>query len=494
MTRIILLILMLTVHPLFAQKGRWAVKPKYDQVSAFSEGVAAVKSNGKWGYVDSSGRDILPAAYEIAYPFGEETGVLATADNTLVAIVDKTGKLTPIKAKLKIDPRFPTFGDGLLLVSNGRKWGYLNKSGAIAIDCKYISAQPFSEGLAAVLFSEYWYYIASDGSTKVRPSDKREIYWAMGFHGDRAVVLYNNGMGYVDRDGGELSYKFPSMTPPPDAESYKGKSLACSEGVLYFDAKSRATLFVSAKGVETRFIAPETGGDWPEVREAGNSKYGAVVFDNASLAAVSLPSDTFVSVFGNPATLGYTVTNVSSSEIENLEVSINNRKVSVIPSIAPGERQEFTLPLDKTGDEDTETHELRFSLLEYGLTAGEHTASVTVKDQPSIRIDIPVAQVSVEIGQASYTLPVRVVNLSVMPVNKVSVSVGNQNRIVDLGSRESVELQFSIPASVQTVNVIAKPPRTPFVSARKQIIVRRTEQQRELPPDTIVLSKKIITK
>jgi hypothetical protein len=495
MIRNILLILLLTAPPLFAQqRARWVVKPGYDRILAFSEGVAAVNVNGKWGYVSAGGKEILPAAYEMAYPFSEETGVLADEDNTLVAIVDKTGRVTAVKEKLKIDSRFATFSDGLLLVSNGRKWGYLNKSGALAIDCKYAGAQPFSEGLAAVLFSQYWYYIAADGSTKVSPSDRREIYWAMGFHDGRAVVLYKNGMGYIDKDGRELSDKFPPMTPPPDAESYKSESLVCREGVLYFDAKSRATSFVNNKGAVTRFVAQEKDDSLVEIRKAGNSRFGVVAFDDAPVAGISLSADTLVSVFGNPATLGYTVTNVSPSDIENLEIRINNQLMPGTVSVASGEKREFTLPLDKTNDEDTQRVDLRFALSEYGLPIGEYAAGVILKDLPALRIEIPGEPVSVRNGETSYALGIRLVNLSSAPVSQVSVSVGNQNRIVDLRGGESLTLPFNIPVSSQTVSVIARPPRTPFVSASRRITVIRAERPRELPPDTTGLSKQILTR
>ncbi|MDR1500458.1 MAG: WG repeat-containing protein [Tannerellaceae bacterium] len=492
MIRNTVLMLLLATCPLFAE--RWVVKPVYDEIKPFMGGIAPVRAGGKWGYVRSDGTIILPPAYEAAYPFSEGAAALTAAGNALIAIVDERGKLTQIKDKLSIDPRFPTFNDGLLLVSDGRKWGYLNKAGVIAIDCKYAGAQPFSEGLAAVLFSEYWYYIASDGSTRVRPNDKKEIYWAMGFNEGRAVVLYKNGMGYVDMNGNELSYKFPSLTPPPDAASYKGESLICREGVLNFDQKGRATSFVGKNGATARFMAPVAGEEWPKVVAGADSRYGAVAPGDEPLVALSLSSDTFLSVFGNPALITYTVTNISPSGLGSLEVRLDGRTVAVIPALARGESDELSLPLDKTADREAETRDLHFSFLEYGLPAGGHIATLTLRDRPSIRIEIPLEQVILRNGQTSYNLPVRIVNLSSVPVSKVSVSIGNQNRLIDLGAGGAVEMSFTMPSSALTANVTAKPPRTPHISLSKRISVRRAGQERELPPDTTGLSKQIITK
>lgn len=492
----VLLIMLLAAHPLLAQKARWVIKPKYDSVSAFSEGVAAVKLNGKWGYVNSDGKEILPAAYELAYPFSEGMGVLAAADNTLLAIVDKTGSLITIKDKLKIDNRFATFSNGLLLVYNGRKWGYLNTGGYLSIACKYASAQPFSEGLAAVLFSEYWYYIDTNGAAVVRPNDRRAIYWAMGFHEGRAAILYKNGMGYIDRNGRELNYRFPQMTPPPDAASYKTETLVCREGELYFDTKSRITSFVSGGGVITDFMLPDGSEDLlPDIRQAANSKFGVVAFDDEPVANISFLADTIGSVLGNPATLSYVVANTSSSEIENLEVKVNGMLVSTIPSIEAGKKLTLTHPLDKTNEQEIEIKDLLFSLSEYGLPVGEYRRRVVLKNMPTIQIEIPDAPVFVRRVQASYLLNIQIVNLSSTSINNVSVSLGNQNRVIDLRSKESKELQFNVPSSVQLVNVIVKPPRAPLISKSRRMNIRITEesQTRELP-DTTGLSKQIITR
>jgi hypothetical protein len=44
-------------------------RKKYDYVASFFEGRACVKKNGKWGYVDLDGREIIPLTYDEARPF-----------------------------------------------------------------------------------------------------------------------------------------------------------------------------------------------------------------------------------------------------------------------------------------------------------------------------------------------------------------------------------------------------------------------------------------
>jgi hypothetical protein len=492
MMKSILPIILLTAISLSAQKAQWAVKPRYEAISTFSEGVAAVKLNGKWGYVTDKGKEIVSPTYDAVYPFSEGVGVIASADNSLVAIVDKTGNQIVIKEKLKIDSRFATFNDGLLLVFNSKKWGYINPSGNLTIDCKYISAQPFSEGLAAVLLSEYWYYIGTNGSTMIRPNAKREIYWALGFHEGKAILLYKNGMGYIDTDGRELNEKLPQITPPPDASSYKEKTLICKEGELVFDTKSRAKAFVTVRGERTEFIPPEKKNEEVEIMKAANTKVGAVVLSNAPSIAFAPISDTIMSIFGNPATVEYVIHNTSPWELENLEINVNGKLVSTQPSIAPGKESLCKFLLDKTNEEPVEIRDVQLSVSEYGLLIGEDRRKITLKNITAIQIDIPDDNVVVQNEQASYPLDVRLENLSSTAVDQLVVSVGSQKQMINMGGGEAKKIQFKIPSSTQMINVVVKPPRSPQVSKSKRINVRKVEQNQKLLPDSVRLSKPII--
>ena len=53
------------------------IEPKYQDASYFSEGLAAVKQNDKWGYIDETGKTIIPFEYDYAFPFSEGVAVVA---------------------------------------------------------------------------------------------------------------------------------------------------------------------------------------------------------------------------------------------------------------------------------------------------------------------------------------------------------------------------------------------------------------------------------
>ena len=43
----------------------------YDEAWLFQEGLAPVELNGKWGFIDKTGKLIVPPMYDEAWPFQE---------------------------------------------------------------------------------------------------------------------------------------------------------------------------------------------------------------------------------------------------------------------------------------------------------------------------------------------------------------------------------------------------------------------------------------
>lgn len=111
----------------------------------FSEGLAAVKLNGKWGYIDKKGKEVVPFLYDFSYGFKE--GMAAVEQDDKWGFVDNTGKLVIPCMYTSV---YSSFREGLAPVKHNDKWIYINKTGSQAFPFSYDEAGSFQEGLAAV--------------------------------------------------------------------------------------------------------------------------------------------------------------------------------------------------------------------------------------------------------------------------------------------------------------------------------------------------------
>jgi len=92
----------------------------YEDACPFSdEGFAAVKKNGKWGFIDATGTEMIDFAFDDARSFGQH----------------------------------------LAAVKIGGLWGYASLSGKVAIVPSFLEAKSFSGGSAPVLTERGWQFI-----------------------------------------------------------------------------------------------------------------------------------------------------------------------------------------------------------------------------------------------------------------------------------------------------------------------------------------------
>lgn len=101
------------------------VSYKYEKVDKFSESLAPVMLNGKWGVIDADGQEIIPNNYDM----------------------------------------ISNCSEGMLMVKLNGKCGYINKTGKVIIPIKYDNACPFSEGYAAVEINGKWGFIDKEGKS-----------------------------------------------------------------------------------------------------------------------------------------------------------------------------------------------------------------------------------------------------------------------------------------------------------------------------------------
>ena len=62
----------------------------YDEAMTFSEGMAAVKQDGKWGFLDSTGKLVVPLKYTDAMSFHNNLAIVSNGSS--YGFIDKTGK------------------------------------------------------------------------------------------------------------------------------------------------------------------------------------------------------------------------------------------------------------------------------------------------------------------------------------------------------------------------------------------------------------------
>lgn len=193
---------------------------KYIEAKPFSNGLAKVAINylennsywsKKWGYIDKTGKEIIPVKYTKIEDFSEDGLVKVAIDyldnnhyrTTKWGYLDITGKeIIPVKYN-----EICVFSeDELAKVREGNEWGFVDKTGKEVVPVKYNKIEDFSEeGLAKVKRGNYWGCINKTGN-EVIPI-KYEKIDDFSKEGLARVGKYDGSWtrwGYIDKTGKEI--------------------------------------------------------------------------------------------------------------------------------------------------------------------------------------------------------------------------------------------------------------------------------------------------
>lgn len=191
--------------------GKEVIPLKYDYVTEFSEGLAAVRigdwEKGKYGYIDKAGREVIPLKYEFAGVFSE--GLAAVMVGEKAGYIDKTGReVIPLKFE-----RADEFSEGLAAVSSGGKYGYIDNTGREVIPFKFDNAFKFMEGLAAVRIGDALKgkagFIDKAGREVIPFKYDSAIWFTEGLAGVRTGGWDTGKSGFIDKNGKEvIPYKY----------------------------------------------------------------------------------------------------------------------------------------------------------------------------------------------------------------------------------------------------------------------------------------------
>ena len=150
--------------------GAWAIPAKYNDAENFKDGLARVQEGDKWIVIDIRGKTVPPDKKKIHVvgPYAE--GLALAVDNGLTGWVDAEEHLAfPMR---KYQKAF-RFSSGLARFQMDDLYGYLDKSGKMAIPNKFEDAADFDHGLARILTRDGFAYIDTTGKV-VWQSAKRQ--------------------------------------------------------------------------------------------------------------------------------------------------------------------------------------------------------------------------------------------------------------------------------------------------------------------------------
>lgn len=135
--------------------GKIITPPKYSFLSPLfnkkinKEGLSYFYSadRKKYGFVDKTGKEVIPARYHRAYDFNDGWAKVMLNDST-DCFIDKSGNEYFLNTDYDTCANY--FHEGLLPVKKNGKWGFINKKSKLVIPYQYNAVGQFHEGLAAV--------------------------------------------------------------------------------------------------------------------------------------------------------------------------------------------------------------------------------------------------------------------------------------------------------------------------------------------------------
>jgi hypothetical protein len=195
--------------------------PRSDEWSPLASTAGAalypIRVAGRWGFIDRSGRVVVPPKYEsiLSAAFEKEAGkakfdelfmanrvgpettaIVAVRSGAKWGFVDHDGRLLP----LRFDEVGP-FRDGMAAVRQGALWGFANTRGSIAVPLTFDAVTGFMGGVAIVSRSSAYGVIDPEGRFVIKPRFEMIRPADSVFFDNRALVIASGKKGFVSRAG-----------------------------------------------------------------------------------------------------------------------------------------------------------------------------------------------------------------------------------------------------------------------------------------------------
>ena len=201
MRKILLFVLVLSfLSPAYAAITRppvFVIAPQFQEAREFHEGLAAVKTNNRWGYVDYLGRIVIPCVHKVPEAGDFSEGFAFVGDHYIdtegAAAFTQIDEDTEERNEKFFTNGLP-FSQGLAAVQLGGQWGYIDLMGNFVIAPSFQRAGSFHENLAPAMKNGLWGYINMRGNFVIPPKYLR----VREFHNGLAAVNIKGRWGYIN--------------------------------------------------------------------------------------------------------------------------------------------------------------------------------------------------------------------------------------------------------------------------------------------------------
>lgn len=140
----------------------------YGQMGNVVSGLISFYDNGAFGFIDTKGKVIIKPEYDTVYAFSEGLAAVSVGKNkeslmpsndSQYGFIDKSGRWI-----IKPQPmKCYSFHNGYARVEINGKYGFINTSGTLVIPAEYEAAHDFFRGLAFVKKDGHWQYLNTEG-------------------------------------------------------------------------------------------------------------------------------------------------------------------------------------------------------------------------------------------------------------------------------------------------------------------------------------------
>lgn len=145
--------------------GRLRIANRYDSITHFKSGMAAVSLLGRWGYIDKTERLVVQPQFERAYPFSG--GLAVVKKDGKYGMVDKKGETV---VSIEYDRIYPGQKDRFLVaraVNDGYQVGLVSKTGRALIYPKYDTLEDLGNGFVIITRKEKYGLLTVEGRSTI---------------------------------------------------------------------------------------------------------------------------------------------------------------------------------------------------------------------------------------------------------------------------------------------------------------------------------------